>query len=164
MTASEVIARYGLRPHPEGGHFREVHRSIVPVGVPPAYPGERVAYTAILFLLAAGEVSVFHRVRSEEVWIHLAGAPLELVLLEETPSLRRLATALEGEPMAAVPPGVLQAARSEGEWTLVACFVAPGFEFEDFGIPDRRELLKTHPGCGDLVEAFTRARGSHESR
>ncbi len=160
IPASEVIARYGLRPHPEGGWYREVYRSGRSVGIPPGYPGERTALTAILYLLRAGEVSVLHRVRSEEVWVHLAGDPLELVVLESDVRSVRLAPALEaGTPLAVVPAGALQGARSLGAWSLVACLVAPGFEFEDFEIPAGDEILARFPEHRDLVSAFTRRAG-----
>ncbi len=157
MTAADVIARYGLSPHPEGGYYREVHRSARGLGVPPGYPGERVALTVILYLLARGQLSVLHRVRSEEVWAHLAGAPLELVILGETVRVLRLeGPGGPGEPVAVVPAGAAQGARSLGDWTLVSCIVAPGFEFDDFEILPRRELLARFPDAGDLVLAYTR--------
>jgi uncharacterized protein len=158
MTAESLIARYRLQPHPEGGWYREVHRSTRSLGFLPGYAGERVALTAIYFLLAEGEFSAFHRVRSEEAWVHLAGAPLMLVLLEEEPRFITLGPAgREGEPIAVVPGGVLQAASSLGEFTLVSCLVAPGFDFADFEIPPREGLLRAHPRHEPLVRRFTRA-------
>ena len=146
MKTDELIEQYRLQPHPEGGWYREVHRSERSVGVPAGYPGERSALTIIYFLLAAGDFSAFHRVRSEEVWIHLAGAPLELVVLDDEPLIHLLARAGEaGEPLAVVPPDALQAARTLGAFTLVTCLVAPGFDFADFVIPSREELLPAIP-------------------
>lgn len=157
LTAREVIRRYGLRPHPEGGHYREVHRSDQSLGQPPGYPGERIALTAIYFLLARGEFSAFHRVRGEEVWVHLAGSPLELVLLEKAPRTHRLAPAGgDGTPLVAVPPGTLQAAQPLGDWSLVTCLVAPGFDFSDFSMPERAQLLEAHPAHGEIIRRFTR--------
>lgn len=156
MTAVELIDLYRLQPHPEGGWYREVHRSGSPLGLLPGYPGERTALTAIYFLLAAGEFSAIHRVRSEEAWVHLAGALLELVLLEEEPRVIPLAPVGYGEPLAVVPALVLQAARSLGEYTLVACLVAPGFDFADFELPSRAELENAFPRHADLVRRFTR--------
>jgi predicted cupin superfamily sugar epimerase len=157
LTAREVIKRYGLRRHPEGGHFREVHRSARKLGVPAGYPAERVALTAIYFLLSSGECSAFHRVRSEEVWVHLAGAPLELVLLDRAPRTHLLTPAGgDGTPLVVVAPGRLQAAHTMGEWTLVTCFVAPGFDFDDFEMPSRDTLLRAYPAHADVVRRFTR--------
>ena len=155
--AEDIIRRLGLAAHPEGGWFREIHRSGATVGAPPGYPGERVAITAIHFLLDEGEFSAFHRVRSEEVWMHLAGVPIELVTLADAPVVRRLAPIVAGdEPLAVVPPGCLQAARPLGGWALAACLVAPGFDFADFELPARGELLERHPAHRELILRFTR--------
>ena len=156
MTADDYIGLYRLQRHPEGGWYREVHRSAVSLGLLAGYSGERTALTAIYFLLAAGDFSAFHRVRSEEAWVHLAGAPLELVLLEEEPRIVPLSPAGYGEPLAVVPPGMLQAACSLGEFTIVSCLVAPGFDFADFTIPTRDELLRAYPQHEALVRRFTR--------
>jgi len=156
MTAAEVIRRYGLAPHPEGGHYREVHRSRATVGTPPGYPGDRCALTAIHFLLASGEFSALHRVRGEEAWVHLAGSPLELAVLDAEARVLTVAPAPGGEPLAVVAPGALQGARCLGDWTLVTCLVAPGFDFADFQMPSRAELLREYPAHADLVRRFTR--------
>lgn len=156
MTADEFIDCYRLQPHPEGGWYREVYRSEHLLGALAGYPGERTALTAIYFLLAAGDFSAFHRVRSEEAWVHLAGAPLELVLLGEEPGIVPLAPAGYGEALVVVPRDMLQAARSLGDFTFAACLVAPGFDFADFEIPSRDDLLLTFPQHEVLVRRFTR--------
>jgi uncharacterized protein len=153
----EIIAAYRLERHPEGGWFREMHRSSRPLGRIPGYPGERAAFTAIYFLLPRGDFSTFHRLRSEEVWIHLAGDPLELVRMGREVRRTLLGPATEsGEPVAIVPAGELQAARSCGEYTLVLCVVSPGFDFADFSMPSREELLREHREHRELILAFTR--------
>jgi uncharacterized protein len=157
MNRDALIARYNLKPHPEGGWFAEVHRSSKTIGTPAGYPGERVALTAIYFLLCEGEFSAFHSVAGEEIWIHLAGAPLELVLLDPAPNLLRLsAPGEDGEPLQVVPPGVLQAARSLGTYTLTSCLVAPGFDFADFRMPLATDLLAAYPESASLIKRFTR--------
>lgn len=155
--ASGLIAALGLVPHPEGGWYREVHRSATEVPAIPGYPGPRCAMTVIYFLLRSGEFSAFHRLRSEEAWVHLAGAPLEIVLFEEPP--RRLAIGpadAAASPVAVVPPGTLQAARPLGPFSLAACLVAPGFEFADFEMPRRDDLLRRHPAHEALIRELTR--------
>lgn len=152
LTAQALIERYQLIPHPEGGWYRELHRSGKGIGVPQGYPGERVALTAIYFLLQAGEFSALHTVRGEEVWIHLAGGPLELVLVD--PHVQRLTLAAPGEegaPLLVVSPNVLQGARPLAGFTMVSCLVAPGFDFADFEIPSREELLERYPQIGDAI-------------
>ena len=157
MAPEGIIASYRLKRHPEGGWFREVHRSSRTLDPVPGYPGARPAFTAIYFLLTRGDFSAFHRLRSEETWIHLAGDPLELVLLGEEVRRLELGPATGGgEPVAVVPAGELQGARTLGEFTLAACFVAPGFDFADFSLPAREELLRKYPQRRELVLAFTR--------
>jgi predicted cupin superfamily sugar epimerase len=122
VTAEEIIARLGLKPHPEGGHFVETFRA--PEG------------TAIYFLLKAGERSHWHKVNADEIWHHYAGAPLELSISDDGHAVRhlRLGTdfAIGEQPQAVVPRHVWQAARSLGAWTLVGCTVSPAFEFSGF--------------------------------
>ncbi len=157
MEAKEIIAAYRLERHPEGGWFREVYRSPRLLGQIPGYPGPRTAFTAIYFLLTRGDFSAFHRLRGEEAWIHLAGDPLELILMGRETRRLTLAPAAEGgDPFAVVPAGEIQAARTSGAYTLAACLVAPGFEFSDFSMPSREELLREHPERKDLILAFTR--------
>ena len=130
MTAADVIRLLDLKPHPEGGCFCETFRDPNTVG------GGRAASTAIYFLLARGERSHWHRVDAAEVWHWHAGAPL---LLEIAPAAGTRETLTLGNDFAAgerpqgvVPAHAWQAARSLGEWTLVGCTVAPGFDFAKF--------------------------------
>ncbi|MGZ5822648.1 MAG: cupin domain-containing protein [Hyphomicrobium sp.] len=131
LAAADVIRLLGLMPHPEGGHFRETFRD-------QRSDGGRAASTAIYFLLAAGEVSHWHRVDAAEVWHWHAGAPLELAIAPPRvePNRIRLGNDLDaGErPQAVVPAGHWQSAKSLGAWTLVGCTVAPGFEFPGFDL------------------------------
>ena len=128
-TAGTVIAKLGLEPHPEGGHYRETWRA-------DAAAGERPPATAIVYLLAAGERSAWHRVDAEEVWLFHAGDPLELCIAADDgpPDRHVLGTeVVEGErPQVVVPAGSWQSARTLGGWTLVSCVVSPGFRFEGF--------------------------------
>ena len=129
LAAADVIRLLELMPHPEGGHFRETFRD-------QRSDGGRAASTAIYFLLAAGDVSHWHRVDAVEVWHWHAGAPLELAIaaLRDAPNRIRLGNDLDaGErPQAVVPAGHWQSAKSLGAWTLVGCTVAPGFDFAGF--------------------------------
>jgi hypothetical protein len=120
--ADRLIEQLQLQPHPEGGHFRETFRD--------AGAG-RAASTAIFFLLKADEVSRWHRIDAAEVWHFYRGAPLELKIGKETyvlgPDIDEAQL-----PQLVVPPGEWQAARSLGDYTLVGCTVAPGFDFAHF--------------------------------
>jgi hypothetical protein len=129
-AADDVIAALGLRPHPEGGFFRETWRHEAPDGV-------RGAGTAIYFLLRAGDRSHWHRVDADELWHFHAGAPLVLSTAPDdttAPTDAVLGTALwSGQrPQHRVPAGWWQAARSTGAWTLVSCTVSPAFAFDGF--------------------------------
>jgi predicted cupin superfamily sugar epimerase len=157
MSPEQVIAAYRLVPHPEGGLFREFHRSRLILQSPPGCPGERSAQTAIFYLLTRDTFSAFHRLRAEELWIHLSGNPLELFLLGPRLETRRLASVAEGgPPVAVVPPGVIQAARTLGDFTLTLCIVAPGFDYADFAHPTRETLLREFPEHGNIIRAMTR--------
>lgn len=128
-SAAEIIRLLDLSPHPEGGHFRETFRDGEPAG-------GRAHSSAIYFLLAAGERSVWHRVDAAEVWHHYSGAPLRLSIATEGGKVEdhRLGTDLAaGErPQIVVPANCWQSAESLGAWTLVGCTVAPAFEFAGF--------------------------------
>jgi hypothetical protein len=130
LTAAEVIRLLDLRPHPEGGHFRETYHD------PATDAAGRAASTAIYYLLALGEVSEWHRVDAAEVWHHYAGAPLVITVSPNghDASAHHLGPDLaRGQrPQVVVPAGAWQAAESLGAWTLVGCTVAPGFRFEGF--------------------------------
>ncbi len=129
LTADEIIARLELKPHPEGGHYRETFRDSRNVD------GSRAASTAIYFLLARGERSHWHRVDAVEIWHYHAGSALTLRIAddngERTIRLGPDVTAGE-QPQAVVPAYAWQAAESSGDWTLVGCTVAPGFDFAKF--------------------------------
>jgi predicted cupin superfamily sugar epimerase len=128
QPAAAVIAALALVPHPEGGHYREVWRDL-PTG------GGRGHATTILFLLAAGERSHWHRVDAVEIWLWHGGAPLELRVADDDGAR----TILLGPDLASgqvlqavVPAHAWQAARSCGAWTVVGCVVAPAFDFAGF--------------------------------
>ena len=124
LSADRLIARLGLKPHPEGGYFRETFRD--------SSGGEGCAHsTAIYFLLKAGEVSRWHRVDAAEVWHFYRGAPLELRIGQAVYVLGPDVEEAQA-PQVVVPPGAWQSARSLGEYTLVGCTVAPGFDFAHF--------------------------------
>jgi predicted cupin superfamily sugar epimerase len=154
--AARWTAKLGLAAHPEGGWFREVFRSAerVPAGaLPECFGGERALATSILYLLAAGERSRFHRLRADGLWNHHAGAPMRLHLLEHGGA--RTLVVGEESLQVLVPHGTWFAAEPAGEWALVGCMVSPGFEFEDFELAEREQLLAEFPNERELVTRFT---------
>ena len=129
LGVQEIVRMLDMSPHPEGGWYAETFRD------EPGADG-RAASTAIYFLLAADQVSAWHKVDAAEIWLWQAGAPLALTISEDEVNARaqRLGPDLRaGErPQGVVPTGAWQAAESLGAWTLVSCVVAPGFEFSGF--------------------------------
>ncbi|RZL96278.1 MAG: cupin domain-containing protein [Variovorax sp.] len=166
MRAQELIDTLRLQPHPEGGWYREVFRSASRVTSADGRPS-RDALTSIYFLLEASQRSRWHRVLSDEVWVHLEGVPLALwtcdAALRTAPAHVRLGPVdLHGtRPQHVVPAGQWQAARpivahTRGDYSLAACMVGPGFDFADFSLmsPDGEEaaLLRHHwPDLADLI-------------
>lgn len=156
MTPAQWIDRLQLAPHPEGGHFREFYRSPLLVR---CAAGERCAVTIIHFLLQRGEHSRWHVVASDEIWRHTAGGPLEL--LDYSPTDRRLTIhrlgplddcpnafdTAETSPTHVVPANHWQAARPLGDYSLVECTVAPGFDFADF------KMVADMPGHGEHFDS-----------
>lgn len=156
----------GLAPHPEGGHFREVYRSpdILPsAGLPPRYGSPRCAATSIYFLLHGCERSHLHRLRSDEIWYHHAGGALAVTMI--LPDGCREDVRLGSEPgqcalpQAVIPRGAWFGAKLEDEsdYALIGCAVAPGFDFSDFELGSRADLLARFPHHRQLVEDLTRS-------
>lgn|SRR5574341_1680418 len=157
--ASTLIRLLDLTPHPEGGYYREVFRSARRVRAG-ASEDERAAITTICFLLVAGQHSRWHCITSDEVWHYYEGDPLELIWLDAARTVaehRRLGPAThECQPVQIVPGGCWQAARPLGEYTLVGCSVAPGFDFNEFNLladfPDDLALVRSRfPDLASLI-------------
>jgi uncharacterized protein len=128
-TAADIIARLELKPHPEGGHYRETFRD----GRLDAHG--RSLSTAIYFLLARGERAHWHRIDAVEIWHYYAGSALNLQIADDRDkrSVRLGPDLAAGDvPQAVVPAHAWQAAESTGDWTLMGCTVAPGFDFAKF--------------------------------
>ncbi|MEJ8854617.1 cupin domain-containing protein [Variovorax robiniae] len=166
MRAQELIDILRLQRHPEGGWYREVFRSAAQVD-PLLDRPKRDALTSIYFLLEAGQQSRWHRVLSDEVWVHLEGAPITLWTWDAVLRTAPVSTCLgpvdaDGtRPQHVVPAGQWQAARpiaahGSGDFSLAACMVAPGFDFADFSFmtPGGEEgaVLRQHwPELGELI-------------
>ncbi len=142
-TAAELIDRYQLEAHPEGGWYREIHRSDQRVDSP-VHGEVRNAFTHIYFLLERDQVSRFHRVLHGEIWNFYQGDPLRLICfggkIQET-----LLGDSDGVFAAVVEPCHFQAAETTGEYSLAGCSVAPGFEFADFAFLDTNPAVEADP-------------------
>jgi predicted cupin superfamily sugar epimerase len=151
ITIEELIKLYAMKPHPEGGFYRETYRSR-------AAAGGRNLCTAIYFLLPAGAKSRLHRLGSDEIWHFYLGGPITIAQL--FPDGREERVALGPDPKAgqvqqhAVPAGCwFGAYPAPGtKYALVGCTVAPGFDFDDFEIGGRAALLKDFPGSAELIK------------
>lgn len=154
ITAEELIRIYGLKPHPEGGFYRETYRA-------QATANGRNICTAIYFLLPAGQKSRLHRLKADELWHFYLGGPLTVGQIFPDGSEARVT--LGSDPAAGqvqqflVPAGCWFGAYPEPgtKFSLVGCTVAPGFEFDDFELRGRAALLKDFPASGELITKLT---------
>jgi predicted cupin superfamily sugar epimerase len=163
LDATRCIELLGLQPHPEGGFYREIHRSSQQIR---AGTRERAASTAIYYLLPEGAFSAWHVVQSDEQWHHYAGAPLEHHLLEngDHECVTLGAEIFDGQfVQATVPAGVIQAARAIGGAALMGCTVAPGFDFADFALLGADELYRGFPAHRATIDLFLAPPGTTPS-
>ena len=164
-TARYWIEKLQLEAHPEGGYFRQTYRSDVVIAgeaLPSGFKGGRSASTAIYFLLEGKNFSALHRLRSDEVWHFYVGAPLVVDMI--APSGAHSSIVLGSDlkagqvPQTAVPAGCWFASHV-ADWksfAVVGCTVAPGFDFEDFEMGKRAELVATYPEHREVIERLTR--------
>jgi len=144
VEAGKVVAKLDLKPHPEGGWFRETWRE-------PSHEGGRDLATGILFLLEKGQSSHWHRVDAAEMWIYNAGGPLRLSMAAGQLGENALPDIFLGADLMAgqlaqhlIPAWQWQAAETLGAWTLATCIVSPGFDFAGFELapPDWLPLAR----------------------
>lgn len=161
IPLERMITLLELQPHPEGGFFRETYRSPGQLGLGPDGT-HRSASTAIYFLLPAGVFSAFHLIRSaDEVWHHYGGDPVEIhqITPDGAHRVAVLGSRLDGgeRPQIVVPAGAFQAAVARGtSFALCGCTVSPGFDFADFAMPPRDDLLARFPQHAEVIRRLTR--------
>ena len=162
--AEAWIRELELAPHPEGGFYRETYRAneMIPASaLPSRYAGRRSFSTAIYFLLRSGEVSRFHRLRSDEAWHFYDGSPLRLHVFER--GGKYSAPVLGPKKGRAsrfqlvVPKGAWFGAEvtERDSFSLIGCTIAPGFDFADFELGRRADLIRRFPGRRRLIERLT---------
>jgi predicted cupin superfamily sugar epimerase len=165
LSVNEWISRLGLTPHPEGGFFREIYRAegvVSQPNLPFRYSGGRAYSTAIYYLLRSGEFSSLHRLDSDEQWFHIDGSALTIhsIAQDGTYTQQHIGKDLSlGQfPHAVVHHGVWFGGTvdEEDSYSLVGCVVAPGFDFDDFELANREELLKVFPQHEALIRRLTR--------
>jgi len=166
LTAAQWISALELRPHPEGGWYRETYRAgehTAAEHLPARYGGPRAFCTSIYFLLEAAQFSAFHRLKSDELWHYHAGGALQVWMIDEAGRLR---TEQVGPDPAAgdrlqlvLPAGTWFAARPlpAARYALIGCTVAPGFDFADFELAGRAALAGLFPQHRVLIQELTRS-------
>lgn len=163
--SKELISFYGLKPHPEGGFYRQTYVSdiVVPaVSLPKMFGGDRHVSTAIYFLLPAAHFSAFHRIKSDEFWHFYEGTSLLIHVIDPVGeyTLLRLGKDMErGDAYQhVVKAGSWFAAETSTDegYGFVGCTVSPGFDFIDFELAKKQELLKLFPDHGLLINRLCR--------
>ena len=164
-TVAELVERFQLLPHPEGGFYKETYRSgeqIEQNALPQRFSGNRQYSTAIYFLLEKGNFSAFHRIQSDECWHFYAGQTLHVHVIHPNGQyeLLKLGNDLtNGETFQAmVPAGSWFASETAagGAFSFVGCTVAPGFDFADFELAKAAELVELFPSMKSLIERLCR--------
>ncbi|MGA8341643.1 MAG: cupin domain-containing protein [Candidatus Sulfotelmatobacter sp.] len=159
------IEKLRLDPHPEGGYFRQTYRSEVVIAreaLPAGFSGARAVSTAIYFLLEGEGFSAFHRLRSDEIWHFYAGQPLLVHAIDPEGNYSRILLGSDpgaGQVLQAVVRAGCWFASHVADWksfAVAGCTVAPGFEFEDFELGKREELVARYPQHRELIERLTR--------
>lgn len=158
-----LIKTLNLTPHPEGGYFKEIYRSeeIIPDRTISGFEGERNVSTSIYFLLAGNDKSMFHKIKSDELWHFYEGAGITIHTIDKNGKYKalRLGDNLkENEQYQIIVPGNTWFAAEVNEkhsYALVGCTVAPGFDFKDFQLGKRKELISLFPQHSKLINKFT---------
>lgn len=163
--AASVINSLELLPHPEGGWYREVYRSedVIPVDALPArYKSPHCCSTSIYFLLESHDFSAFHRISSDETWHFYLGSPIVIYIISHEGEVVQITMGnnlQEGQYIQyTIPRNCWFAAKVQdnNSFTLVGCTVAPGFEFTDFELASRKQLIDLYPVLSDLISGLTR--------
>jgi len=165
ISADEIIERLGMQPlREEGGYFVETYKSgelISKLGLPERYPSERAFGTAIFYLLTPDTVSALHRLASDEIFHFYLGDPVTMLQLHPDGSSTVVTLGpdiLKGQELQVlVPRGTWQGSflNEGGEFALLGCTVAPGFEYADYEAGDRETLLEQYPDLGELIIRLT---------
>ena len=162
--SQDYIKQLNLSPHPEGGYFSEIYRSseiINKSALPSRYADDRCFATLIYFLLEDNQISAFHILNSDEIWHHLDGGPIDIHMINTEGVYSKITLGKDlpaGEiPQFVIPRNTWFAAglKNAGSFVLVGCTVCPGFEFDDFRLGERSNLLLKFPEHSDLIKKFT---------
>lgn len=156
MTAEYFIDKLGLKPHIEGGYFKELYGNSL------KSPEGRPLSTTIYYLLKSGQVSKFHRLKSDEIWFYHCGSPLLVHQIDQGGTLSTVALGLMAEmgehPQLLVPGNTVFGAevKNEDSFCLVSCMVSPGFDYQDFTLFSSDELCAIFPGHSAVIRRLNR--------
>lgn len=160
-----IIIELNLEPHPEGGYFKEVYRSsgkINSESLDDRYKGQRNYATSIYFLLTSDTFSAFHKINQDEIWHFYDGSPVKIHMISETNIYSNVIVGKDlknGEKLQYVVPGGYWFAANvinQNDYSLVGCTVSPGFDFKDFKLANRNELISLFPQHKNIITQFTR--------
>lgn len=162
-TADYFIKNLNMTPHPEGGFYKEIYESeenITSNDLKVEFEGSRILWTSIYFLLRDGEVSNFHRLKSDEMWYYHSGSPLTIYMISPEGEFftEQLGLDIENgeKPQILVPKNyIFGSAMNNKGYALVGCMVSPGFEFKDFELFKRSELIEKYPQHQQIILKLT---------
>jgi predicted cupin superfamily sugar epimerase len=164
-SIQSIIKKLDLQPHPEGGYFKETYRSdgtISASNLTSEFSGKRNFSTSIYYMLISGEFSAFHKINQDEIWHFYNGSPIELHIIDESGKHAKYLIGRDlsrGEASQLVVPANCWFASKvvqDHSYSLVGCTVAPGFDFDDFVLADRKEMTSAFPQHKELILEFTR--------
>lgn len=163
-TIEELISKYNLKEHPEGGYYCETYRSSEVLDkktLPSRFNGARTFSTAILFLLPEGEKSKLHRIKSDEIWYFHGGGELTITQISPEGDLEEISLGplsdLRSKIQHVVPTGYIFGAKPKNgsKYSFVSCSVSPGFDFKDFELFTREYLIEQYPNLKAQIEKLT---------
>ncbi|HBH50169.1 MAG TPA: hypothetical protein DDX98_16100 [Bacteroidales bacterium] len=162
-NAEYWIQHLGLKPHPEGGFFHEEYRSSIEIeakNLPVGYKSAHRLATSIYYLLRSEDISRLHRLRSDELWFFHAGSPVKVIFIDTEGKKHTHLLGNNHEKAEQfsllIPAGCIFCAEvtHPDSYGLVSCVVAPGFEFEDFEMFEKEDLVQAYPKHADLIEKY----------
>lgn len=165
LTSKEIIKKLDLQPHPEGGYFKEVYRSEEEIkieGLPERFQSARCFGTSIYYLLDGEQFSAFHKLQSDETWHFYLGSQIILHLINDEGKYSKVTLGQKVEEdelfQFTIPHGTWFAAevKDKNSFSLVGCTVYPGFDFDDFQIGNKDELINLYPQQKNIIQKLTR--------
>lgn len=165
IKIDQLVNKLNLLPHPEGGFYKEVYRSnnlISKELLSNQFSGDRSYCTSIYFLLTSDNFSAFHRIKQDEIWNFYSGSPLYVHVINKQGEYTCHEIGMDPEnnlfPQLVVPAGAWFASsvKNKNDFSFVGCTVAPGFDFEDFELANRDDLINQFPAHKTIITQLTR--------